>query len=207
MMSGTDAQQFEKQGTLLFAKEEIPLTNNEWKYLEELVYSAEYEHVIGGDAGEGHSVHVCRFYNDIDKPTPLNEKSEELSAVVMSKKMKTFYKQFTGTGKLCLRRCQANLLYKNDFIGLHKDQDSSPDYFATVVFHFDSTYTGGDFVTHGNSGDISYHPATKSALVNNCFVPHEVTPIERGERRTLACFLSREFSRSKNNRQQFRIAS
>ncbi len=198
--------QFEEQGSLLFSENEIPLNENEWQQLEQLVERVEYQHVVGGDAGEGHSVHVCRFYNDVDKPTPLNEKSGEIKAIIMSKKMKTFYKRFTDTEKLCLRRCQANLLYKDDYIGLHKDQDSNPDYFATVVFHFGSEYTGGAFVTHSDHGDLSYHPATKAILVNNCFVPHEVTAVQHGERRTLACFLSKEFSDSKNTRQQFRIA-
>jgi hypothetical protein len=201
-----EAQQFDEQGTLLFDKNEIPLNEEEWQQLETLIHAVDYEHVVGGDAGEGHSVHVCRFYNDVDKPAPLNEKSDEIKAIVMSKKMKAFYKRFTDTEQLCLRRCQANLLYKNDYIGLHKDQDSNPDYFATVVFHFGSKYRGGAFVTHGEDGDSSYHPISKSVLVNNCFIPHEVTAVEQGERRTLACFLSKEFSDSKNSRQQFRMA-
>jgi len=197
--------QLEEQGTLLFSESEIPLSKKEWQQLEQLINKVEYEHVVGGDAGEGHSVWVCRFFNDIDKPTALHERSAELSAIVMSAKMKAFYRQFTGSDQLCLRRCQANLLYKADFIGLHKDQDSNPDYFATVVFHFGSEYTGGAFVTHGQHGDQSYHPSARTALVNNCFIPHEVAAVERGERRTLACFLSKELGRSNNPRRPFRI--
>ena len=203
-MSNATAQ-LDEQGTLLFNENEIPLSRKEWQQLEELINKVEYEHVVGGDAGEGHSVWVCRFFNDIDKPTALHERSAELSAIVMSSKMKTFYKQFTGCDQLCLRRCQANLLYEADFIGLHKDQDSNPDYFATVVFHFGSEYAGGAFITHGQHGDQSYRPPARTALVNNCFIPHEVAAVERGERRTLACFLSKEPGRSNNPRRPFRI--
>jgi len=206
-MTCAQVQQFDQQGTLLFDKNEIPLSGEEWQQLEKLIHEVEYQHVIGGDAGEGHSVRVCRFYNDVDKPVPLNEKSGEIKAIVMSKKMKAFYKRFTATEELCLRRCQANLLRKDDYIGVHKDQDSNPDYFATVVFHFGSEYVGGAFVTHGVDGDESYHPVTKSVLVNNCFIPHEVTAVHHGERRTLACFLAKEFSDSKKTRQQFRLAT
>lgn len=206
-MSNTAAQKFDDQGTLLFSKDEIPLSEKEWQRLEELIHKVEYEHVVGGDAGEGHSVRVCRFYNDVDKPVALNEKSVEISEIVMSKKMKAFYRRFTGTEQLCLRRCQANLLYKGDFIGLHKDQDSSPDYFATVVFHLGSDYEGGSFVTHGDYGDQNFHPTVRTALVNNCSIPHEVSVVEHGERRTLACFLSKEFTENSNPRHPFRIAS
>lgn len=205
-MNNPALQNIHHQGTLLFTENEIPLNDQEWEQLETLINKVEYEHVVGGDAGEGHSVRVCRFYNDIDRPVALNEKSAEISAIVMSPKMKSFYRRFTGTEQLCLRRCQANLLQKGDFIGLHKDQDSSPDYFATVVFHFGSDYVGGEFVTHGETADQQYRPAARTALVNNCSIPHEVSAVEQGERRTLACFLSKEFSGSSKQRQPFRLA-
>jgi hypothetical protein len=82
--------QLEEQGTLLFSENEIPLSKKEWQQLEQLVNKVEYEHVIGGDAGEGHSVWVCRFFNDIKKPTALHESSAELSAIVISSIMKAF---------------------------------------------------------------------------------------------------------------------
>lgn len=205
-MNNSAEKVFEDCGTLLFAQEDVPMEEEDWQRLEEIVNNVDYEHVVGGDAGEGHSVWVCRFYNDVDKPVALNEKSFDVSSIVMSQKMKAFYKQFTGTDDLCLRRCQANLLHKDDYIGLHKDQDSSPCYFATVVFHFGSQCSGGDFVSHDvKRGDKSYHPLKRSVLVNNCSIPHEVLKVEEGERKTLACFLSKDFGTSNNNRQEFRI--
>ena len=66
-MSNAIAEKFDEQGTLLFRQDELPLSKEEWKQLESLVNEVEYEHVVGGDAGEGHSVWVCRFYNDIDR--------------------------------------------------------------------------------------------------------------------------------------------
>ena len=72
---GNAIAQFNEQGTLLFSEKEIPLSEKEWQRLEQLVNTVEYEHVVGGDAGEGHSVHVCRFFNDVDKPTALHETS------------------------------------------------------------------------------------------------------------------------------------
>lgn len=201
-----EAELFEQQGTLQFDRSDIPLSEKEWQQLESLINEVDYRHIIGGDAGEGHSVHVCRFYNDIEKPLALHERSADISKIVMNSRMREFYSRFTGTDRLCLRRCQANLLHKGDFIGVHKDQDSNPDYYATVVFHFGPEYKGGAFVTYDkHHGDRQYTPPQRAVLVNNCSIPHEVTEVRSGERRTLACFLSREFGDSGNQRQQFKI--
>ncbi|MDH5388684.1 MAG: 2OG-Fe(II) oxygenase [Gammaproteobacteria bacterium] len=199
-------QKFKDQGSLLFNEIELPLTSSEWQQIESLLDDVEYEHIVGGDAGEGHSVWVCRFYNDIDRPVSLHPRSEEINNIVMSSKMTAFYKQILGAEDLCMRRCQANLLHKGDYIGLHVDQDSNPDYFATVVLHFDSEYRGGAFITRDQQrGDHSYSPYKRAVLVNDCSIPHEVSMVESGKRKTLACFLSKNFANSNHYRKDFRV--
>lgn len=198
----------EQQATLMFEEDDIPLDPQEWQQLAVLLAKSEYDHIVGGDANERHSVWVSRYFNDVDSPEALSVLSSEIEAIVMSQKMCEFYQQFTGTEKLCLRRCQANLLQKGDFIGEHKDQDSSPDYYATVVFHFSENYRGGYFQTGDSiAGDKSqrYKPRAHMALVNNCSIPHWVTPVEQGERLTLACFLSTSFSGNKATLAAFKI--
>ena len=196
----------EQQATLLFEENEIPLTRQEWRQLAELLARSEYEHIIGGDANESHSVWVSRYFNDVDSPEALNVLSGDIEAIVMSPKMLGFYQQFTGTEKLCLRRCQANRLQKGDYIGEHKDQDSSPDYYATVVFHFSENYSGGYFQTSDlTSKPQRYKPRAHMALVNNCSIPHQVTAVETGQRLTLACFLSTSFASNKNTPAAFRV--
>lgn len=192
----------EQQATLLFESEDIPLSKQEWQQLAELLSKSEFEHVVGGDADESHSVWVSRYFNDIEAPKSLNALSKEIESLVMSPKMRAFYQQFTGTDKLCLRRCQANRLYAGDYIGEHKDQDSSPDYLATIVFHFSEDYTGGYFQTSDQQG---YKPRAHMALVNSCSVPHQVTKVESGVRLTLACFLSTSFGPSKKPRVAFKV--
>ncbi len=197
----------EQQPTLLFEKGEIPLTNQQWQQLAHLLAKSDYQHVIGGDAEEGHSVWVSRYYNDVESPEALSALSEEIKAIVMSAEMRDFYQQFTGTDKLCLRRCQANRLSRGDYIGVHKDQDSSPDYFATIVFHFSNEYEGGYFQIENDDATTSrrYRPSAQMALVNNCSIPHQVTPVESGERLTLACFLSTSFASNKATPHAFKI--
>ncbi len=197
----------QQQATLLFAENEIPLLKHEWQQLAELLAQSDYEHIIGGDAGESHSVWVSRYFNDVDSPEALSALSAKIEAIVMSQKMRRFYQQFTGTENLCLRRCQANRLQKGDYIGEHKDQDSSPDYFATIVFHFSEKYSGGYFQTSDPAGAElqRYKPQANMALVNNCSVPHQITAVEAGERLTLACFLSPSFRTNKNTPTAFRV--
>ncbi len=197
-----------EKGTLLYAQQQAPLEESEWRELERLLEQVDYDHVIAGDSSESHSVHVARFVNDVKRPESLHALTDEVKRIVMSEKMLRFYSQFTGTDMLCLRRCQANLLLPGDYIGLHKDQDSNPDYIATVVFHFDDAYEGGDFVTHHpDLGARRYHPTGRSVLVNNCEIPHEVTRLAQGKRRTLACFLSTEFGDSPNPRKEFKLSN
>lgn len=191
-----------QQATLLFEEDEIPLTEQEWQRLGDLLAQSKYEHIIGGDADESHSVWVSRYFNDIETPEALNGLSEHIEAIVMGPRMRNFYRSFTGTDNLCLRRCQANRLQKGDYIGEHKDQDSSPDYLATIVFHFSDDYSGGRFQT---SEQQSYKPRAHMALVNNCSVPHQVTRVDSGERLTLACFLSTSFAANTKSRTAFTI--
>lgn len=200
------ALRLQTRGTLLYSRDQLPMSKKHWLRLKELAELADYEYVVGGDADESHSVRVARFVNDVDRPTDLSELSAEVRSIVMSKPMLEFYSRFTGTPRLCLRRCQANRLGSGDFIGVHKDQDSNPDYLATAVFHFNDDYQGGDFITHDEKGSASYHPQPFTVLVNNCEIPHEVTRVEAGSRLTLACFLSREFGDSHKTREAFRLS-
>ena len=200
----------QQQSTLLFDKAELPLSQLEWQQLEALLSRSQYQHVVGGDADEAHSVWVSRYFNDVDSPQALSELSKDIETIVMSAKMRAFYQQFIGTDRICLRRCQANRLCAGDFIGEHKDQDSSPDYIATIVFHFSNDYEGGDFLTSDQSVENGieqkrYKPQAQTALVNNCSIPHQVTRVESGERLTLACFLSTSFSANKESPLEFKI--
>ena len=201
----------EHQSTLVFEQNEIPFTQSEWKQLAKFLASSDYQHIVGGDANESHSVWVSRYFNDIETPQALNDLARDVEAIVMSKKMLAFYQRFTGTDKLCLRRCQANRLLAGDYIGLHKDQDSSPNYLATIVFHFSNDYTGGCFQTVSmsnqqcSSESLRYKPRAYTALVNSCSIPHQVTKVESGVRLTLACFLSTSFAENKNRRFSFKI--
>lgn len=215
----------QQQETLVFEEQQLPLSHQEWQQLADIMLKSDYQHIVGGDANESHSVWVSRYHNDVESPQALSVLSDDIEAIVMSNKMRNFYQKFTGTNKLCLRRCQANRLRQGDYIGVHKDQDSSPEYLATIVFHFSDDYTGGYFQTHVDENvqrfckkhfykfrsnkrqtykPKSYKPKAHMALVNSCSVPHQVTKVESGERLTLACFLSTSYADNKKLRFAFK---
>lgn len=200
--------EIEKTGALIFDKKDVPLSDSQWQTLEALAEQSDYEHVIGGDAGEGHSVYVSRFVNDVIEPTDLLPQAAAVKDIVMSDTMLSFYKRFTGDKPLCLRRCQSNLLKSHDYIGRHIDQHSNADYIASVVFHFNSDYEGGDFVSQPNtSGELRLHPEPYSVVINRGDVWHEVEPVRSGERRTLACFISNQFGKSNHGRLAFEVVT
>ena len=200
-------EELEQTGALKFDASDVPLSETQWQMLETLAKDSEYKHVIGGDAGEGHSIYVSRYVNDVIEPTDLQPVANAVREIVMSDEMVSFYQQFIGDKPLCLRRCQANLLKSKDFIGRHIDQHSNADYIASVVFHLDSNYKGGNFVSLPQTeSELKIHPKPHSVVVNRGDVWHEVEPVISGERRTLACFLSGEFGKSRHGRQAFEVS-
>jgi predicted 2-oxoglutarate/Fe(II)-dependent dioxygenase YbiX len=78
------------------------------------------------------------------------------------------------------------------FIGLHLDQDSNPDYLVAIVIQFGEKYEGGEFVLKREEAEsISYKPQKHTTIISDCSIPHEVTRITKGNRKSLVYFLSK----------------
>lgn len=200
---------FFEDGSALIPAAEIPLNAEHWDRIHALLDQVRYEKVVGGDTGDRHSVWVGRFVNDVAQPQALSEHTQALLDIVMSDTMQIWYQQYMQTPEaLCLRRCQANKMLPGDFIGYHIDQDTTPDYDLTFIFQLGESYAGGDFVVHHpNRGRESFHGPRGSIMVNRGDLPHEVTPVLAGCRKTLACFLSRNFGATRVPRQAIKIQS
>ena len=199
---------FREQGYVVLQREEIPLRANQWEKLQSLLETMDYAKVVGGDTGDAHSVWVGRFVNDVEKPLSLHALADPVLDIVMSKELHAFFGELTGKYPLCVRRCQANRLFTNDFIGYHVDQDTTPDYDATAVFQFSDAYEGGDFkLYHPQQGEKIVHLPKYSVLLNRGDIPHEVMPVSGGIRLTLACFFSTNFGVTCKPRSDIKIAS
>ncbi|WP_455365351.1 2OG-Fe(II) oxygenase [Kaarinaea lacus] len=199
---------FRQQGYVVLQRDEIPLQPAQWNRLQSLLGQMDYAKVVGGDTGDAHSVWVGRFVNDVEKPVSLHTLTDSVLDIVMGDAMHAFFGQLVGNYPLCVRRCQANRLFGNDFIGYHVDRDTTPDYDATAVFQFSDAYEGGEFVLyHPEQGKQIITLPKYSVLLNRGDIPHEVLPVTGGVRLTLACFFSTNFGTTRKSRSDIKIAT
>ena len=202
------AELFQQRGAIVLQREELPLVNSQWEALEALLAQMDYAKVVGGDTGDAHSVWVGRFVNDVENPESLHSLTQPLLEIVMNEDMHAFFGQLIGEYPLCMRRCQANRLFHDDFIGYHVDRDTTPDYTATAVFQLSDDFEGGEFMLyHPEEGEKLVKLPKYSVLLNRGDIPHQVMPVESGVRLTLACFFSTNFGATSKSRSEIKIAS
>jgi len=202
------AESFQQHGAIVLQRDELPLANTQWETLESLLAQMDYAKVVGGDTGDAHSVWVGRFVNDVEKPESLHALTQPLLEIVMNEEMHRFFGQLIGDYPLCIRRCQANRLFQEDFIGYHMDRDTTPDYTATAVFQFSDQFEGGEFILyHPEEGKKLVKLPKYSVLLNRGDIPHQVMPVQTGVRLTLACFFSTNFGATSKPRSEIKIAS
>ena len=182
-----------RYGTILLQRGEHPLTEAELDRLDQLSdpSSVPYEHVLIGDAGEENFVDVARFMTDVEEPMRVNgDCADEVLSILGSPKMTEFYDQVIGRN-LVIRRCQVNVLQKGGFVGFHLDVDSNPDYVSPIVLQFSSDYDGGSYLVHHPVHSVQeFRMPRYSMIVSNCKLPHEVTEVTSGRRKSLVYFLS-----------------
>jgi len=201
------ALEFHQKGALLISSDELPMTASDWRQLESILDSMNYEKVVGGDTGDAHSVWVGRFVNDVYEPVHLHPLTTQVLNILMNPTMEAFFATITGEAPLCVRRCQANRLMEGDFIGYHIDQDTTPDYKATAIFQLSGDYQGGEFIVHHpQDGDTAVNFPRYSVLMNRGDIPHQVKPVQKGVRSTLACFFSTNFGPTQKPRTPIKIA-
>jgi hypothetical protein len=186
--------QLEREGTIQLELGEHPLEAAEWERLNELTSPpyVPYEHVLIGDAGEMNYVDVARFMTDVERPQVVNPQvSHQVLAILGQPKMAEFFRQVVGYDELVIRRCQVNLMSEGGFVGLHLDTDSNPDYISPVVLQFSSDYEGGDYVVHHHKlGTQAFRSRCYSMIISRCNLPHEVTKVTKGRRKSLVFFMS-----------------
>ena len=183
-----------REGTIQLELGEHPLDAAEWELLDELTSppNVPYEHVLIGDAGEQNYVDVARFMTDVERPEYVNpEVSHRVIDILSQPKMAEFFRQVVGYDNLVIRRCQVNQMSEGGFVGLHLDTDSNPDYISPVVLQFSSDYEGGDYVVHHHTlGRQAFSSRCYSMIISRCNLPHEVTKVTKGRRKSLVFFMS-----------------
>jgi hypothetical protein len=172
------------------------------------------ESVLEGDRQESTQVEVRRFR--IDKP---NEKPK----IPYSFSLKWIFSRgildVLKTGKYengllqakefydsllpgwFIRRAQSHEYKPGYFVSLHTDSESNPNYrFAVNLNLSEKPFKGGLFqLMDPSSKQLINIPVKPGEMViTPCNVPHEVTHVEKGNRRSLAFFLSTSPINNKN---------
>jgi hypothetical protein len=191
-----------RYGTILLNLGEHPLEVEELDRIDELSQTSRvpYEHVLIGDAGEQNFVDVARFMTDVEEPLRVNpDVSDQVLDILGRPKMTNFYNQVVGHDGLVIRRCQVNVLQAGGFVGLHLDTDSNPDYVSPIVLQFSSDYEGGYYMVHHPiHSRQEFRMPRHSMIISSCNLPHEVSEVTRGKRKSLVYFLSQ--NKGKNRR-------
>ena len=195
-----------KIGTVLIkAKSAVsPISNSNFRALEECCNKVKKEFIRIGDAGETNHLLVGRFMTDIKKPKVVkNPYSVKVLKILNQKKIVLLFKKILGIdGKknIYLRRVQFNQIDKGCFVGYHLDTDSNPDYLAAGVIQFGKNFMGGKYRVYQNKKKYTdYTPTTQSLIISDCNFPHEVTKVTKGNRKSLVFFFSEHL---KDNRRK-----
>jgi hypothetical protein len=184
---------FMTDGSVLFGPTQTPLTREDWTRLDECSWPERvpHERILIGDANEQNHVLVARFMTDVDQPRLVNrDAAEVILGIIGSPRMMNFYRGLLNQERVTIRRCQVNLYGPGSFVGRHLDTDSNPDYLSPVVLQFRDDYEGGEYVVHAETGVMRYNLGSNNMLVSRCDIPHEVTPVTRGSRKSLVFFLA-----------------
>lgn len=189
------------EGVVILEADKIPLSKKEWDILDAMVSSDSlpYEKVEIGDTDDSHYLYVCRFMTDVQKPEFVNTTfSQKVIKILESDKMMGLYKQLLGANELYVRRCQINVIPENGFVGYHIDNEANPDYLVAIIIQFSYDFEGGEYLVHHKTlGKKYYKPSYHSMLISRGDLPHEVTKVIQGERKTLVYFLAPHFGENR----------
>ncbi len=174
-------------GKVIVNEKFLPWNQSELKLIEErtspknIVYSrTEY-----GDTGERNPVSYFRLLHPEIQETFL----PECLKLIRNKETKAFFLSLTGLSDFTIDRCKVHLYQKGDFIALHNDNESCPEYLYTVILLLSEDYIGGELIVKKDSCYYSLKPEMFSMIVINSFLSHEVKEIFAGLRRAFVFFL------------------
>ncbi|WP_316162862.1 2OG-Fe(II) oxygenase family protein [Bradyrhizobium sp. SZCCHNRI20481] len=187
------ADQFKQTGYLAFGLHDCPFSPEERASIRHLAMSdpGRFVVVTTGDTDEAVSVRVHRFLIDGDEPRATDPVLvEALLAIVASPGRLALFEKILACDPLVVRRMQAHVLCAGEFIGRHRDSDSSKRYLAAVIVQLDAAEAGGAFAIYPPD-----RPALLlqdfTVLVTDAELEHEVRPVLAGRRCTLAFWLAR----------------
>lgn len=193
-LNQTRPSHFQQTGYAVFGADDCPFVSDELIAIRGLAAddAERFVLVTTGDTDEAASVNVHRLLIDGDPPAATNEQRvEALLAIVAAPDKMAMYRDILGSGPLMVRRMQAHILTEGEFIGRHRDSESSDRYLAAVVVQLERAAAGGAFAIYPPGSDALLL-SDFTVLVTDAELEHEVLPVTAGRRCTLAFWLARD---------------
>ncbi|WFU31436.1 2OG-Fe(II) oxygenase [Bradyrhizobium brasilense] len=187
------ADRFRQTGYLAFGSHDCPFSPEERARIRHLVMNDPDRFVVvtTGDTDEAVSVRVHRLLVDGERPRATDAVLvDALLAIVAAPGKLALYETILASDPLVVRRMQAHELAEGEFIGRHRDSESSKRYLAAVIVQLNAAEAGGAFAIYPpDRPALLLHDFT--VLVTDAELEHEVTPVTAGQRCTLAFWLAR----------------
>ena len=182
----------QSDGSILFSDHELPISKTEWKLLASLFQGAElnFETLFKGDTDEKLSLNCLRIKKQLDS----NISNQSIFNILTTPLFTKFLSKALCLSDFEIDRCQAHIYKKGDFLGLHNDKDSAPDYLYSCIISFSSNYSGGEFILYDKNKVERFKPLDKSLLIIKSGLFHEVKEVLSGERRVLVFFIKNKKS-------------
>jgi hypothetical protein len=173
-------------GRQLFSPEDLQLLHHACKTVPK-------ELIQVGDVGEQNNLDVGRFMEDKKDETPVY-RNDPLGKDVVDRLNQGRCRELLSAlmgGEFYIRRCQANVLRNDSFIGKHVDTYTNLDYRYSCVIQFGDQYEGGEFFVDYQGHEQEIRTGYAAFLVNRCEIPHGVRTVRGGNRTSLVFFLSK----------------
>ena len=180
-------EELHTSGKVVIKADELPWNQTELDLIKEKTSpkNITYTRNEYGDTGEKNPVSYFRLLH----PTIPEIHLPECLSLIRNDKTKKFLLSLTGLSDFTIDRCQAHFYQKGDFIALHNDSKSCPEYLYTVILLLNDDYVGGEFVMIQGSHTYTLKPEKFSLIVANSSFSHEVKEINEGVRHAFVFFL------------------
>lgn len=183
---------FMKHGVCSVAVEALNIGDAEWKRLTEAfaATTCPYVELTHSPRGANYWISVASIITDEPLPCETNHPVTRLAVDVIAREVVTRrVSELTGFERLRLRRCQAHVIAPGGFMERHVDCGANPLWDVVVIFVFEAASLGGTLLFETEESTYSYNSAGNAVLFR-ANLPHEVTRVTSGTRRTLVCWYS-----------------
>ena len=181
-------EKLKKCGYCELSSKDIPWSEESLERLASIVDPRDipYERHEYGDTGESNPVSFFRILH----PKISGSNLPECSEMIINEKTSDYFQELTGIKNFIIDRVQTHRYDVGDYISVHVDSESCPEYVYSFMLLLSDTYEGGEFIMYPNcSTSVTIKPRKFSLIVAHSGIPHEVKTVSSGVRHSMVFFM------------------